>query len=728
MKWLEYIDAEEVKKAITTLQQPEDVFEIRVIGTTKKDILSGYFRDADTLLAALDTIDLRQRNVYITLGKVKEECFARSQSERFLKNPQTSSDSEIISYRWLFIDFDPVRSAGISSSDQELLVAEAMAEEVRCYLRELNFEEPVYALSGNGYHLLYRIDIPNDEQGRDLVAKCLKALSEIFDTEKVKIDTSNSNPSRICKLHGTLAQKGRSTKDRPHRMSRIMSSPDPVKVCSREALQQLANKVQETAPKPMTTVPRPRKEFDLIDFMSRHGMTYKEGSTGRGRMFMLDECPFDPSHKDGDAKIFLYPDGAIAFKCHHNSCQRYRWQDVREKFEPGVYDREVNQLDDDRYDEGYKQHRIVVAAEKALQKTKQKKQTKIRKLKNAAKLLSENHPEPIVFIGCESEVPLLTEGTCILSAKPKLGKSWFALSMCLALANGDDFLGYKTRKCSTLYLDLETSAALQQKRIRKALKGAKPPSNFYIDGETNKLDDGFVEQIEAYLEEDPHIGVVVVDVFQVIRTGNKSIKETEYEHAYRDITPLNELANKRHIAIILVCHDRKAVDPDDPFSNILGSTGLQGAAAQMIVMYRKSKDRPIHVSVKSKTVDGLPELDLKFENAVWEVVENADDPDAERKRILEQYRSSEIREAVLRVIEGDGRWSGRAGELIIASADMDFGLTYPAKEIGSFLSRNIGNFLAEDGVHVKFVSNGTGGRTYKIWKSSLVTVDTVDEN
>ena len=139
MKWLEYIDAEEVKKAITTLQQPDDVFEIRVIGTTKKDILSGYFRDADTLLAALDTIDLRQRNVYITLGKVKEECFARSQSERFLKNPQTSSDSEIISYRWLFIVFDPVRSAGISSSDQELLVAETMAEEVRCYLRELGF-------------------------------------------------------------------------------------------------------------------------------------------------------------------------------------------------------------------------------------------------------------------------------------------------------------------------------------------------------------------------------------------------------------------------------------------------------------------------------------------------------------------------------------------------------------------------------------------------------------
>lgn len=719
MKWLEYIDAEEVKRAITTLQQPDDVFEIRVIGTTKKDILSGYFRDADTLLSALDTIDLRQRNVYITLGKVKEECFARSQSERFLKNPQTSSDSEIISYRWLFIDFDPVRSAGISSSDQELLVAETMAEEVRCYLREMGFEEPVYALSGNGYHLLYRIDIPNDEQGRDLVAKCLKALSEIFDTEKVKIDTSNSNPSRICKLHGTLAQKGRSTKERPHRMSRILSAPDHCKVCTREALQTLAGKIQETAPTQKTTVPMPRKEFDLIDFMRRNGMTYTEGSTGRGKMFLLDECPFDASHKNGDAKIFQYPDGAIAFKCHHNSCQSYKWQDVREKFEPGAYDRETSNQDDERYDAGYLQHSITAAAERALKKPKQKKTTKIRKLKSASKLLSENHPEPVVFIGCESEVPLLTEGTCILSAKPKLGKSWFALAMCLALANGDDFLGYKTRKCSTLYLDLETSAALQQKRIRKALKGAKPPSNFYIEGETNKLDDGFVEQIEAYLNEDPNIGLVVVDVFQVIRTGNKSRQETEYEHAYRDISPLNELANRKHIAIILVCHDRKAVDPDDPFANILGSTGLQGAAAQMIVMHRKSKDKPIHVSVKSKTVDGLPELNLKFENAEWEVVDNADDPDAERARLMEQYQNSEIRQAILRVTEDDGHWDGRAGDLIAASADYDFGLTASPKEIGSFLSNNIGRFLAGDGIHVERYKPGGSATTsyrYKVWK------------
>lgn len=728
MKWRDYIDAEEVQKAISTLQQPGEVFEIRVIGTAKKDILSGYFRDADTLLEAFDKIDIRQRNVYITLNEVKDECFSRAQSEQFLKNTQTSSDSEIVKYRWLFIDFDPVRSAGISSSDQELALAQQLAEEVRCYLRELQFKEPVYALSGNGYHLLYRIDVPNTEQGRALVANCLKALSETFDSDKVKIDTTNSNPSRICKLHGTLAQKGRWTQNRPHRMSRILSTPEPIEITPSDTLKVLADKATTvfTDLKPKQTVPLPRKEFDVVDFMARHGMTYREGATVKGRVFNLDECPFDPNHKDGDAKIFLYPDGAVAFKCHHNSCSHYRWQDVREKFEPGVYEAK---LDDDRYDQGFKEHLLKKEIEDAV-KPQKKSKCKIRKLKTAEALMERDLPDPRVFIGVGDELPLLVEGTCILSAKPKLGKSWFALAMCLSVARGEDFLGYKTRKASTLYLDLETSETLQQRRIRKMLKGAQVPKNFYIESETNSLNDGFCDQLEAYLQEDPEIGVVVIDVFAIIRTESKSRQETEYSHAYRDLTPLNALALKYHISIILVCHDRKAVDPDDPFTNILGSTGLQGAASQMISMFRRTKNEPIHISVKGKTIDGLPELSVKFEDAVWTVVED-DNPEREREKMADEYKKSKIREAVLAITNDSGRkydWQGQAGELRFdAAADYQVSVNESPKEIGLFLHRHVGRFL-DDGVVIRIIKNGTGPKIYKFSKSPLMTIDEKDND
>lgn len=721
MKWKDYIDENEVKTAISTLQAPDKVFEVRVIGTTKKDILSGYFRDADTLLEALDTIDVRRRNIYFTLGELKDECFARAQSECFLKSPQTSSDSEVVRYRWLFIDLDPVRTAGVSSNEQELAAAWQTAENVRNYLRGLGFESPVLALSGNGYHLLYRIDVLNDAEGRDIVERCLKALALKFDSEQVKVDTTNSNPSRICKLHGTLAQKGRSTKERPHRMSKLLYVPEPIKTTDITLLKALAAEDPEAQPQ-QTTASNTKQEFDLIKFMMDNGMTYEESSNTRAKIYRLDECPFDHNHRNGDAKIFQYPNGAIAFKCQHNSCKDYKWQDVRKKFEPDAYEPKEH-ADDERIDKGYHQHVETVAIESLQEAPKKKpKPKKMQKLSSGEALLAKKLPPIKVYVGIDDAVPFLVEGTCILSAKPKLGKSWLALCMCLAIANGDDFLGYKTRQCSTLYIDLETAEVIQQTRLKQALKGAPVPSNFYIAHKTYKIGDGFTDQIEAYLAEDPNIGVVVVDMFEGIRTDPKNQRESEYTHAYRDIEPLNDLANKYHISIILVHHNKKSIDPDDKFSGILGSTALQGAVAQMIVITRRGETGPRTISVRGRAIDGDVVIKANLDKHEWTLVDGASDAEAERQKALEQYRTSEIRQAVIRVLAETGEWKGRASDLITASADYDFGLTWPVKEIGGFLTRNIGLFMSEDQIRVKRMSNGTGGAHYNIQKVPLVTV------
>lgn len=726
MRWDEYINADEVRKAIAVLQEPGGVFEVRVIGTAKKDIMSGYFRDAETLLEEFDNVDLRRKNVYITLGKIKEECFARAQSEYFIKSPQTTSDTEIISYRWLFVDIDPVRPAGISSNQDEIYAAGEVLDKVFAYLEGLGFSEPVLAESGNGYHLLYRIDIPNNNQNVTIIEKCLKVLSNLFDTDAVKVDTTNYNPSRICKLHGTLAQKGTSTEERPHRMSRIFSIPEEIMVTPIETLKALAAELPDEPVPAKRRGSHPQQEFDLLDFMSRNGMTYKEDANDRAKIFKLDECPFDHSHKDGDAKIFLYSDGAIAFKCHHNSCSKYRWQDVRLKFDPDAYD---TKEDDAKYDIGYQKQRQAKKQEPKQKKEesapKQERKKPLRKLKTAEALMAKDLPEPRVFIGVDEELPFLLEGTCILSAKPKLGKSWLALAMCLAVSNGDKFLGYKTHKCSTLYLDLETSETLQKKRLLKILKGDKVPKNFYLDTETDNLSNGFIDQIEAYLKEDPDIGVVVIDVFQIIRSSLKSTKETEYEHAYRDITPLNELAQKHHIAIILVCHDRKAVDPDDPFSNILGSTGLQGAATQMIVMFRKGKDSPIHISIKGKTIDGLPELNVKLDNAVWSIVDGDLSGEQEKARRMEEYKNSDIRKAVVKIAEKLDGWQGRCGGIIEKAIDFGIGICETPKEIGMFMHKHQGSFLKMDNVKVTIIRNGSASKIYRIEK---FTIHTIHEN
>lgn len=718
---MNYVNATYVRKAIEVIQESGEVFEVRVISTARKETFSGYFLDADTLLKDLQSFALQNRNVYVTLNKLKPEVFSRSQSENIMKVTQTTSDTEVISYRWLFIDLDPQRMSGVSSSDEELASAHDLANKVISYMKDLGFADPVVAESGNGYHLLYRIDIPNNAEGRELVGKCLKVLDSIFSTDMVKIDTTNSNPSRICKLHGTLAQKGKSSAERPHRMSRIIEAPEPVVVNSIDVVKRLASELPDPEPVPKKQTVT-RGDFDVVEFMRMHGMTYKEDSNDRAKIFRLDECPFDPSHKDGDAKVFLYPNGAVAFKCHHNSCMKYRWQDVRLKFEPDAYTKE-DEADAERIAEGWAEH---VRKRDAELKANKKKERKIRKLKTAEALMQKDLPEPRVFVGVGDDLPMLVEGTCILSAKPKLGKSWLALCLCLAVAKGEDFLDYKTRQCSTLYLDLETSEIIQQKRLKSTLKGADAPSNFYLETEADTIDTGLLDQLEAYLVEDPEIGIIVIDVFQIVRSPSASMKETEYEHAYRDITPLNEFAQKYHVSIILVCHDRKTVDLDDPFSNILGSTGLQGAATQMIVMYRRKKDDPIHISVKGKTIDGLPEIDAEISDAKWKVVAGGSSDEREAANMMRQFKESQIRVAVNTLLDAYGHWRGRSSELPVAAAKLGVAITESPKMIGGFMHRHVGRFLSEDDVLVTFVSNGSGGKTYDIKRSTVDTVDTVD--
>lgn len=218
-----YLNSDEIKKTIATLKPDGELFEIRIIkGNT---ILSGYFDNADTLIEELSKQDLERANVYITLQKIHRGCEARLQWNRFVnvskEKVPTTSDNDIVAYTWLPIDLDPVRPAGISSTTEELQKAETLRDEVIEYMEMLGYSDPITAFSGNGYHILYRIDLAKD-CGQNTVEEILNILDETFSNEFCHVDVTNKNPSRIFKLYGTLAQKGRNTEHRPHRMSKLL--------------------------------------------------------------------------------------------------------------------------------------------------------------------------------------------------------------------------------------------------------------------------------------------------------------------------------------------------------------------------------------------------------------------------------------------------------------------------------------------------------------------------
>ena len=206
-------------------------------------------------------------------------------------------------------------------------------------MKQTGFDEPIVGFSGNGVHLLYSVGLAMNEENKKLVKDCLAVLSLFFSDDEVSIDTANFNPARVCKLYGTLAQKGANTQERPHRMSYIVQAPENPKQNDKALLQKLAGYLP-VPDKPQGYNRFNPRDFDLDQWLDGHGLHYTKASYGSGTKYILEHCPFDENHAGKDACIFRMSNGAIGFHCFHNSCADRTWQDVRRLYEPDAYDRQ----------------------------------------------------------------------------------------------------------------------------------------------------------------------------------------------------------------------------------------------------------------------------------------------------------------------------------------------------------------------------------------------------
>jgi hypothetical protein len=225
---------EEILRAVDLLMRPGDVHEVRIPKAGRLGTISGYFDNAEALADAVGPLDGTVPAIYITLNPCKSALLARAANRLQDRVQVTTADGDILRRRWLLIDLDPVRPAGISSTDREhgraISAACGAWDDLRGW-----FGDPVVADSGNGAHLLYRLDLPNDQVTTDLVKRVLAGVAARCGTEDIAVDGTVFNASRIVKLYGTMASKGDSTPDRPHRRSRLLEIPDDLRVLTLEA-------------------------------------------------------------------------------------------------------------------------------------------------------------------------------------------------------------------------------------------------------------------------------------------------------------------------------------------------------------------------------------------------------------------------------------------------------------------------------------------------------------
>lgn len=328
-----------------TIRQWYDVFkdnkelvEIRILDPETKRSYSGYFTDIETILREIKRYE--KCNLYFTLNVIDPACYSREQHDKISTRPKsTTSDNEILARKWCLIDVDCEKPSDTNSTDEEKELAKSVVNNVYKFLRDEGFEQPVICDSANGFHLLYKQAMISNAQNTETMKKFLQVLDMYFSTDKVKIDCSTFNPSRICKLYGVVSRKGSDTKERPQRESSIIRVPQNINATPNEYFEKVAS-----------YLPMPEKRdrsnnygadsFNLDDFIATHGIKVRSiVETPSFTKYVLEECPFNSSHRAPDSAVFKMRDGSFGFKCLHNSDREYTFRDFRLHFDPNAYDR-----------------------------------------------------------------------------------------------------------------------------------------------------------------------------------------------------------------------------------------------------------------------------------------------------------------------------------------------------------------------------------------------------
>lgn len=207
----------------------------------------------------------------------------------------------------------------------------------------------------------------------------------------------------------------------------------------------------------------------------------------------------------------------------------------------------------------------------------------------AADLQSKTFP-PVSYC-----VPgLIREGLTIIAGKPKIGKSWFALDVCIAVAAGRFCLGErKPVQGDVLYAAMEDNPRRMQRRIDKLLSpiNAQWPERLTLANSWRRLDKGGVDDVREWIEQANNPRVVILDTLASV----KPIRTQQgYTEDYESVAALHRLANEKGVSIVLLHHTRK-MEAEDPVDTVSGTLGLAGCADSVLVLNRSSQGTTLYV-------------------------------------------------------------------------------------------------------------------------------------
>ena len=208
-------EASNISNLLTVICPDGRPIEIRCI--TNERCFSGVFDNYELAGKRAAELNTSGANCYVGLHSLRSSVPVSNS----LRAGAAISSEDIQQIDFVLVDVDPVREPKSAATESERLKARSVLDDlVEFLVRECGWPDPLLTDSGNGFHALFKTQLNTDDSVA--IHAFLHALSQRFNTDGAKVDTSVSDPTRVCRLPGTINRKGEPSGERPHRGASII--------------------------------------------------------------------------------------------------------------------------------------------------------------------------------------------------------------------------------------------------------------------------------------------------------------------------------------------------------------------------------------------------------------------------------------------------------------------------------------------------------------------------
>jgi hypothetical protein len=350
---------DDIKAGARALFNPKQLVEVRVMGPNKL-IRGFYFDDHERMAEAVLQLDKdpRVQSVYYILNEIDPKAVEKhgplvrnpspEQVEQILSGPsrELTKNEDIRWLRWMFIDVDTVRPAPYdhdSSTKAEKAACKEVFNAVLAYLDSRGWPALI-ADSGNGYHILVRMDLPSIPSNTMCVEDCLKALSAKFSCAAAKIDTAVYNPGRITRAYGSTTRKGESTPERPHRQNKIKAPEKKLTAVTMDQIIALADEGPKAGKASRKNMPLLHESFEPDDFFewyeNQEAFEITATKDWQGHtVAVVDRCIISGTKHTGSALTGFIIGDSFGYHCWSPECDSPNIGDVLRKLHEDGYER-----------------------------------------------------------------------------------------------------------------------------------------------------------------------------------------------------------------------------------------------------------------------------------------------------------------------------------------------------------------------------------------------------